>query len=164
MSRAQPVSMAPQRRLKIPHRLEVSRRPLVSERLCLEPLDTSYHLKFWRAVDDARSALEPWLPWVPYNNNPAASYRYTHACERDWDNHAAVRFAVRLRHRPDLIGVVSLEGCNLQHRSCDLGLLAPPYRARKGADERSRAVRSQFRLSKYARTSHPLRCGPGEYP
>lgn len=124
--------MDPKRRLKVPHRLEISRRPLVTERTTLEPLDTSYHLKFWRAVDSARDALHPWLPWVPYNDSPAASYRYTQACERDWDNHAAIRFAVRLRHQSELIGVVSLENCSPQHRSLDLGYWLHPLQQGNG--------------------------------
>lgn len=109
------------RRLLVPARADIARRPLLTERLILEPLDTSQHKKFWESVDSSRASLEPWLPWVAFNDSPAASFRYAKACERDWDNGAAIRFSIRERNERPMIGVISLESCSPQHQSCDLG-------------------------------------------
>ncbi len=116
------------RRLHIPSRIELGRRPLSTERTLIEPISSAHYSSFFRAVDEARSVLCPWLPWVPLNDTPDASLRYTNACERDWDKGAAVRFFLRVRHRPGVAGVISLENCLLTHQSCELGYwLHPQY-------------------------------------
>jgi hypothetical protein len=62
-------------RLKIPTRTELSQQPLTTERTILEPLASSMYRKLFRAVDDSRTFLEPWLPWVPYNDSVDASLK-----------------------------------------------------------------------------------------
>jgi ribosomal-protein-serine acetyltransferase len=90
------------------------------------------HRKLYQSVEEARSFLEPWLPWVPFNDSPEASLRYAEACELDWDNGAAIRFALRLRNKPELVGVVTLESCVSLHRSCDLGYWLHPKQTGRG--------------------------------
>lgn len=108
-------------KLKIPPRIKVLRAPLESRRLQLSPVSSRDADEFYRAVDESRPALSPWLPWVQLNNSPQDSLRYTQAAERDWDTHAAARFFVKLSASQRLIGVVSLENCSVMHRACQLG-------------------------------------------
>jgi RimJ/RimL family protein N-acetyltransferase len=123
---------ASQHKLAIPPRAELSRKPLLTERLLLEPITSSMHRKLFSAVDEARSFLEPWLPWVPFTDSPGASLRYTEACELDWDAGLALRFALRLHNTPELIGVITLENCSFLHRSCDLGYWLHPRHTGQG--------------------------------
>jgi ribosomal-protein-serine acetyltransferase len=92
----------------------------------IEPVSSAQHRAFFRAVEESRGALLPWLPWVPLNDSEEASLRYTQACERDWDKGAALRFFLRLRDEPEVVGVVSLENCVQTHRSCELGYWLHP--------------------------------------
>lgn len=132
MRAAAPHGTCERQRLHIPSRMELSRRPLASARLLIEPISSAHHQAFFRAVDDARAVLEPWLPWVPLNDTADASLRYTNACERDWDKGAAVRFFVRVRNQPGVAGVVSLENCVQTHQSCELGYWLHPHFHRQG--------------------------------
>lgn len=108
-------------KLKIPSRVRLLRRPLRSERLELSPIDIHDADSFYYAVEESRSALEPWLPWVPHNHSIEDSQRYAAACERDWISGTAARFFVRLIDTDRVIGVVSLENCSPTHRGCYLG-------------------------------------------
>lgn len=108
-------------RLKIPARIELTQQPLQSRRAILEPIVASSHRKLFRAVEDSRKFLEPWLPWVPYNDSVEASLRYAEACESDWRAGVALRFTIRLKNEPEVIGVITLESISDLHRSCDLG-------------------------------------------
>lgn len=127
-----PSSLYERSRLQIPTRTEMYRRPLATKRIIIEPISSKRHHEFFRAVEEARSALLPWLPWVPLNDSPEASLRYTEACQRDWDKGAAVRFFLRLRDLPQIIGVVSLENCIHTHQSCELGYWLHPAHQGKG--------------------------------
>lgn len=108
-------------RLKIPAPIELTQGPLMSDRTILEPISVGMHRKLFRAVEDSRKFLEPWLPWVPYNDSVEASLRYTEACEIDFRSGTALRFAIRLRDKPDIIGAITLENISDLHRSADLG-------------------------------------------
>lgn len=116
-------------KLQIPSRRWLKNHPLATARLLIEPISSARSLAFFLAVEKSRAALAQWLPWVPYNDSPDASLRYTRACEADWDRGAAVRFFLQLKTAPEIVGVVSLENCNSAHRSCDLGywLSAPQH-------------------------------------
>ncbi len=127
--------------LVIPPRAELRARPLETARLLLLPIDSSDAAEMWLAIDGSRAHLERWLPWVPFNSDPAANQRFTDACAADWDAGRALRFTIRERSSRALAGVVGLEACVHLHRSCELG-----YWLRKDASgrglmtEASRAV------------------------
>jgi|GEM_PF-263793 len=160
MSAGLPSALFRQQRLRVPARSEISRRPLITERLILEPIETPAYRKFWTAVEASRASLNRWLPWVPLNDSPDASYRYTQACERDWDNGAALRFFIRERNESPIIGVVSLENCMKQHLSCELGYwLMPEYRGNGLMNEAAgRALCFAFQIL----GAHRIRCAAGE--
>src|SRR5690606_10296595 len=85
------------------------------------PIHTGMYRKLFRAVEDSRGFLEPWLPWVPFNDSPEASLRYAEACEADWSVGSALRLSMRFRDDAEIVGVITLESCSDLHRHCDLG-------------------------------------------
>ncbi len=109
-----------------PSRTELTRNPLFTPRLTLEPVDARTSRKLYRAIEHARESLLPWLPWVPFTDTPEASHRYAEASEADWRAGTALRFTLRRRDEPDFVGVITLESCSKLHRSCDLGYWLTP--------------------------------------
>jgi ribosomal-protein-serine acetyltransferase len=108
--------------LAVPTRAEMRVRPVETPRLLLAPVDTNDAQDLWSAVDASRSHLEKWLPWVPFNTDADASYRYAEASAADWDHARAVRFTIRERgHGRKLVGVVGLESLAHLHESAELG-------------------------------------------
>jgi len=107
--------------LAVPPRQELRLRPLETSRLILTPIDTSDARDLWAAVDASRAHLEPWLPWVPFNTDAEASFRYAEASANDWDNARACRFGLRDRIGRRLVGVVGLEAFAHLHQSVELG-------------------------------------------
>jgi RimJ/RimL family protein N-acetyltransferase len=107
--------------LVVPARTELRARPLETGNLVLSPIETSDAPDLWLAVDGSRSHLEPWLPWVPFNSDAEASYRYADASAADWDHARACRFTIRDRGRRSLLGVVGLEAFAHLHQSVELG-------------------------------------------
>jgi ribosomal-protein-serine acetyltransferase len=107
--------------LVIPPRAEIRARPLETARLSLMPIDPGDAAELWAAIDGSRAHLERWLPWVPFNSDPAANQRFTDACAADWDAGRALRFTIRERATRSVAGVVGLEACVHLHRSCELG-------------------------------------------
>lgn len=147
------------RKLQIPPRAQLLRHPLTTERLVIEPITTSASRKLFVSVDEARETLLPWLPWVPFNDSPDAALRYTEACEHDWDSGAALRYYLRLKNTPELIGAVTLENCVHLHKSCDLGYwLHPRYTGRGLMTEAAqRVIRHAFDDVGF----HRIRCAAG---
>lgn len=143
-------------RLKIPTRIDFAQHPLMSERTVLELIAASMHRKLFRAVEDSRKFLEPWLPWVPYNDSVEASLRYAEACEQDFRNRTALRFAIRLRDQPDIIGVVTLESISDLHRSGDLGYWLRPTATGRGLMTEAATMLLDFSFSKIH--FHRIRC------
>jgi len=107
--------------LAVPPRIELVRRPLETQRLVLVPIETSDAADLWSAVDGSRAELEPWLPWVPFNTDQDASFRYAEASAQDWDNARACRFGIRDKKTRRLFGVVGLEAFAHLHQSAELG-------------------------------------------
>jgi ribosomal-protein-serine acetyltransferase len=107
--------------LVVPPRGEVRARPLDSPRLMLTPVDTTDAHDLWLAVDGSRAHLERWLPWVPFNTDADASYRYAEASASDWDHARACRFSIRERSSRRFVGVVGLEALAHLHESAELG-------------------------------------------
>jgi ribosomal-protein-serine acetyltransferase len=107
--------------LAVPSRAEIRARPLRTERLLLTPIETTDAHDLWYAVEGSRADLERWLPWVPFNVDPEASFRYADASSQDWDMGRACRLAVRDKESRRFLGVVSLESLAHLHQSADLG-------------------------------------------
>lgn len=107
--------------LAVPTRAELRAEPLASSGLVLTPIDTTDAHELWVAVEASRRHLEPWLPWVPFNSDAEASYRYADASASDWDHARACRFAIRDRASRSFLGVVGLEAFAHLHRSVELG-------------------------------------------
>ena len=107
--------------LAVPPRIELARRPLETERLALHAIATDDAPELWNAVESSRPELLPWLPWVPFNSDQDASYRYAEASAQDWDNARACRFSIRDRRSRKLLGVVGLEAFAHLHQSVELG-------------------------------------------
>jgi ribosomal-protein-serine acetyltransferase len=118
--------------LAVPPRQELRIRSIETSRLLLSPIDTSDARDLWAAVDASRAHLEPWLPWVPFNVDAEASFRYAEASASDWDNARACRFAIRDRIGRRLIGVVGLEAFAHLHQSVELGYWLRSDTCRKG--------------------------------
>ena len=107
--------------LVVPPRAELRHRPLDTERLLLAPVEPTDASDLWLAVDTSRAHLEKWLPWVPFNTDPEASWRYCDASAVDWDHTRALRFAIRERATRRFLGVIGLESLAHLHQSADLG-------------------------------------------
>lgn len=87
----------------------------------MAPVDASDAADVWDAIDGSRAWLQPWLPWVPYQQDPEAALRFTQATMLDWDQGRATRFVIRERKDKRMLGVVGLESCVPMHRACELG-------------------------------------------
>ncbi len=107
--------------LRIPSRSRVRNAPLIGANVLLTPVDPADGPELWEVVDGSRAHLETWLPWVPFNNTPAASQRYAESCAADWDSGRAVRLAIRQRGTNRLQGIVGLDNCVHIHKNCELG-------------------------------------------
>ena len=118
--------------LAVPPRQELRLRPLETSRLLLTPIDTSDARDLWAAVEASRAHLEPWLPWVPFNVDAEASFRYAEASASDWDNARACRFAIRDRVGRRFLGVVGLEAFAHLHQSVELGYWLRSDSTRRG--------------------------------
>ena len=103
--------------LVVPPRAELRHRPLDTERLLLTPVEPTDATDLWLAVDTSRAHLEKWLPWVPFNTDPEASWRYCDASAVDWDHTRALRFAIRERSTRRFLGVIGLEKVALIRRA-----------------------------------------------
>lgn len=118
--------------LHTPPRPEVRTRPPQTERVVLLPVDAADAPDIWDAVSSSRQWLQPWLPWVPYQQNPDAAVRFAQASVTDWDQGRALRFIVRSRQDGRMAGIVGLEACVPMHRSCELGYWLRKDAAGKG--------------------------------
>jgi ribosomal-protein-serine acetyltransferase len=107
--------------LVVPPRAELRHRPLDSARIVLAPVEPADASDLWLAVDASRSHLEKWLPWVPFNTDLDASFRYCEASASDWDHSRALRFSIRERGSKRFLGVVGLESLAHLHQSAELG-------------------------------------------
>jgi ribosomal-protein-serine acetyltransferase len=107
--------------LVIPPRAEIRQRPLESQRLVLTPVESSDAAEMWTAVDTSRAHLEKWLPWVCFNTDMDASWRYCEASAADWDHARAMRLSIRDRNTRRFLGVVGLESLAHMHQSAELG-------------------------------------------
>lgn len=118
--------------LTIPRRAEVRAHPPSSQRLALVPIEPGDARELWEVVDASRAWLQPWLPWVPFQKDAAATTRFADSCAREWDHGRALRFLVRERLGGRLLGVVGLENCIEMHRSCEIGYWLRPEAAGHG--------------------------------
>jgi ribosomal-protein-serine acetyltransferase len=118
--------------LVVPSRAEVRHRPLDTQRLVLAPVEPADASDLWNAVDGSRTHLERWLPWVPFNTDLDASWRYCEASANDWDHGRALRFAIRERAGGRFLGVVGLESIAHLHQSAELGYWLRSDAARRG--------------------------------
>lgn len=118
--------------LVVPNRAEIRHRPLETQRLILSPVEPTDASDLWFAVDTSRSHLERWLPWVPFNTDLDASWRYCEASANDWDHSRALRFAIRDRVNRRFLGVVGLESLAHLHQSAELGYWLRADGARRG--------------------------------
>jgi ribosomal-protein-serine acetyltransferase len=127
--------------LAVPTRAELRARPLETPHLTLSPIDTSDAQELWTSVEGSRAHLEPWLPWVPFNTDAEASYRYADASATDWDHARACRFTIRDRSSRAFLGVVGLEAFAHLHLSVELGYWLRLDATRRGVmTEASRSV------------------------
>ncbi|HSY25835.1 MAG TPA: GNAT family N-acetyltransferase [Polyangiaceae bacterium] len=118
--------------LVVPPRAELRQRPLDTPRLVLTPVEPADASDLWFAVDSSRAHLEKWLPWVPFNTDMDASWRYCEASASDWDHTRALRFSIRERSTRRFLGVVGLESVAHLHQSADLGYWLRADAARRG--------------------------------
>jgi ribosomal-protein-serine acetyltransferase len=98
----------------------------------LLPVEATDAPEIWDAVSSSRQWLQPWLPWVPYQQNPESAERFAQASVADWDQGRALRFIVRTNADGKMAGVVGLEACVPMHRSCELGYWLRQDAARQG--------------------------------
>lgn len=118
--------------LVVPLRAELRHRPLETPRLSLLPVEPNDATDLWNAVETSRAHLEKWLPWVPFNTDLDASWRYCEASANDWDHARALRFSIRERSSRRLLGVVGLEALAHLHKSAELGYWLRADVARRG--------------------------------
>jgi ribosomal-protein-serine acetyltransferase len=127
--------------LVVPLRAELRHRPLDTERLVLSPVEPADASDLWLAVEASRSHLEKWLPWVPFNTDLDASFRYCEASASDWDHSRALRFSIRERGTRRFLGVVGLESLAPLHQGAELGYWLRVDAARRGCmSEAARAT------------------------
>jgi ribosomal-protein-serine acetyltransferase len=107
--------------LVVPPRTELRHHPISTQRLILLPVEPADAPDLWTAVYASRGHLEKWLPWVPFNTDVDASWRYCEASANDWDHARALRFSIRDRVGSRFLGVVGLESIAHLHQSVDLG-------------------------------------------
>ncbi|MBI4955609.1 MAG: GNAT family N-acetyltransferase [Myxococcales bacterium] len=107
--------------LPLAPRSELRARPLGSQRLLLHPLDVSDAHDLWVVVDASRAWLQPWLPWVPYQQSAETAVRFAEASALDWDQGRAARFTIRERGSGRMLGIVGLESIVELHRACEIG-------------------------------------------
>jgi ribosomal-protein-serine acetyltransferase len=141
--------------LAVPARTEVRIRPLETTRLLLLPMDTADSRDLWAAVDTSRAHLEPWLPWVPFNTDAEASFRYAEASMSDWDAARACRFTIRDKIGRRFLGIIGLEAFAHLHQSVELG-----YWLRVDATQRglmTEAAQSVVRWAFHALEAHRVR-------
>src|SRR3984957_7818999 len=118
--------------LVVPPRAEVRHRPVDTQRLVLTPVEPADASDLWNAVDTSRAHLERWLPWVPFNTDLDASWRYCEASASDWDHARALRFTIRERGTRRFLGVVGLESLAHLHQSAELGYWLRADGSRRG--------------------------------
>jgi RimJ/RimL family protein N-acetyltransferase len=118
--------------LHTPPRAEIHASPLQGQRAVLRPVDESDAPDIWNAVNSSREWLQPWLPWVPYQQNPESAERFAQASVADWDQGRALRFIIRAQSDGRMAGIVGLEACVPMHRSCELGYWLKRDAARQG--------------------------------
>jgi ribosomal-protein-serine acetyltransferase len=118
--------------LVVPPRADLRHRPLDTQRLVLTPVEPADASDLWNAVDTSRAHLEKWLPWVPFNTDLDASWRYCEASASDWDHARALRFTIRERGTRRFLGVVGLESLAHLHQSAELGYWLRADGARRG--------------------------------
>jgi ribosomal-protein-serine acetyltransferase len=127
--------------LVVPPRAELRLRPLETQRLLLVPVEPPDANDLWGAVESSRAHLEKWLPWVPFNTDVDASYRYAEASANDWDHARACRFTIRDHASRRFLGVVGLEALAHLHQSAELGYWLRADTTRRGVmTEAARAV------------------------
>ncbi len=118
--------------LVVPPRAELRHRPLDTPRLILSPVEPADASDLWTAVETSRAHLERWLPWVPFNTDLDASWRYCEASAGDWDQGRALRFSIRERAGRKFLGVVGLESIAHLHQSVELGYWLRADTVRRG--------------------------------
>jgi ribosomal-protein-serine acetyltransferase len=118
--------------LQFPPRAELLAQPIESERVSLSPADRADADAIWEAIESSRSWLRPWLPWVPYQQEPVAAARFIDASMADWDAGRAARFVIRDRAERRVVGIVGLEACVAMHRACEIGYWLRADAARQG--------------------------------
>ncbi len=118
--------------LVVPPRAELRHRPIDTTRLLLSPVEPGDASDLWAAVDASRAHLERWLPWVPFNTDLDASWRYCEASANDWDHARALRFTIRDKVSRRFLGVVGLESLAHLHQSAELGYWLRADGARRG--------------------------------
>jgi ribosomal-protein-serine acetyltransferase len=138
--------------LAVPPRQELRIRALETSRLILTPVDTSDARDLWAAVEASRAHLEPWLPWVPFNTDAEASFRYAEASAADWDNARACRFGIRDRIGRRLVG---LEAFAHLHQSVELGYWLRTDACGKGF--MTEAARATIDWALHALNAHRIR-------
>lgn len=107
--------------IHLPPRSTMRAHPLTTARTLMYPIDPSDSLEMWQVIEESRSHLQPWLPWVPYHTDEVAARRFAEACAADWDAGRALRLVIRDRTSRRILGVVGLEACVHMHASCELG-------------------------------------------
>ena len=118
--------------LVLPPRSEIRAHPPQTDRVLLQPVDLGDSAELWEVVDGSRSWLQPWLPWVPFQQDVESTARFAEASIADWDSGRALRFTIRAAAGGRLLGVVGLEACVEMHRCCDLGYWLRREAARGG--------------------------------
>lgn len=107
--------------LSIPPHAELRTKPLIGPRVHVVPCEVHHAPSMWDAIRRSRSALEPWLPWVPFVTDLDATTRFLSASTADWDSHKAIRLALQTNHEHRFLGIISLESLQVLHRNGDLG-------------------------------------------
>jgi ribosomal-protein-serine acetyltransferase len=112
--------------LPIASRALLRTSPIRCPRVHLLPIEMAHVPAMWSAIKEARSTLEPWLPWVPFVTDQESSTRFAEASEQDWDHQRAFRFAIQDNRDLRFLGTVGLEGVRAMHFHADLGYWLVP--------------------------------------